>query len=586
MRSRVLVGLETQKRFYGPFLSHGGPIAHATEWCLPPSTADEEQQSIAAEALLISRMEELPDQWFWTIVAAILAGEVDMNVALRASIAIIAIATSFGPVLAAPAVAVAPNNGPPTTNISVSGSGFGANAAVDIYFDESDLCLALANAAGAISCILKVPASAQPQQHWISAVQRSTGTGAQKAFVVRTNLAQFHGRNAAHSGVNPFENTISVSNVGSLDLLWTQPVGASGADGSPIVFQGNVYAAGENGKLYAFNATTGASVAGFPVSVGATIGTTPVAGGGRVFVGAFDHKLYAFNASTGIPASGFPVTLGDLIESSPSLALGNVYVGCDDNKLYAFNATTGAPVSGFPILTGNIILGSPTVFNGVVYDGSDDNNLYAFNALTGATISGFPIATGSHVRDTLAVASGMGFFGSLDFKIYGFNLATGVALSGFPSATLGQIFGSPAIAGGRVFVGAADHKLYSNLTAGGASWSTVLDDIVYGSPMVANGVLYVNTGLRLYALNAATGFILWNAAMQKTGFGSPVVANGILYFASNDGNLYAFSVNGLPPTSRLLGGEFGVKPALSALTPDFALKPTAGAAAPMAPEDE
>ena len=53
----------------------------------------------------------------------------------------------------------------------------------------------------------------------------------------------------------------------------------------------------------------------------------------------------------------------------------------------------------------------------------------------------------------------------------------------------------------------------------------------------------------------------------------PAVADGIVYLASTDGNLYAFSVNGVFPASRLPGGELGVKPAISSLKPDFSLKP-------------
>ena len=101
-----------------------------------------------------------------------------------------------GTVRAAPLVSLSPAVGPPKTTVNVSGTGFGANALVDIYFDMSDLCLTFASDTGTVSCAIKVPKDAQPQTHWISAVQRSTSTGAQKAFVVRTDWTQFHGRDA------------------------------------------------------------------------------------------------------------------------------------------------------------------------------------------------------------------------------------------------------------------------------------------------------------------------------------------------------------------------------------------------------
>jgi hypothetical protein len=71
-----------------------------------------------------------------------------------------------------------------TTTVTVTGSGFSACALVDIYFDTTDLCLAIAGGTGNIRCVIAIPKETQPQTHWISAVQRSTSTGAQKSFIV------------------------------------------------------------------------------------------------------------------------------------------------------------------------------------------------------------------------------------------------------------------------------------------------------------------------------------------------------------------------------------------------------------------
>jgi hypothetical protein len=62
-----------------------------------------------------------------------------------------------GSVWAAPAVTLSPSGGPPTTKVTVTGTGFGSDAAIDIYFDTTDLCLALASDTGAFSCSIVVP---------------------------------------------------------------------------------------------------------------------------------------------------------------------------------------------------------------------------------------------------------------------------------------------------------------------------------------------------------------------------------------------------------------------------------------------
>src|ERR1035438_1711608 len=74
-------------------------------------------------------------------------------------------------VLAQPTVTVSPKSGPPTEEAAVSGTGFGANQAVDIYFDTTDLALVATGPSGAFNGIrLTIPASATPARHWITAV--------------------------------------------------------------------------------------------------------------------------------------------------------------------------------------------------------------------------------------------------------------------------------------------------------------------------------------------------------------------------------------------------------------------------------
>ena len=500
-----------------------------------------------------------------------------MSLARRFPLALLGFLAFIATAMAAPAVTLAPVVGPPTTNITVKGTGFGAIAAVDIFFDTSDLCLALATSGGAINCVIKAPASAQPQRHWISAVQRVTGTGAQKAFTVRTDWAQFHGLNAAHNGRNLFENTITTVNVGDLDTLWTAPIAPTGTESTPAIFAGKVYIAGDDGKLYAFNSLTGAAIAGFPKTLGGAIfPSSPAVGNGNVYIGTYtpDNKLHAFNATTGAAVAGFPIQLGGAVTSSPALALGNVYVGSYDHNLYAFNARTGVPVTGFPKTLANAVAASPTIANGRVYVGDLSGQFHAFDALTGTELAGSPkLAVANY--GAAAVAGSAVYVGSLGGVLSAFNDTLELTGPGFPVTVGDWIYGSPAVSGGLVFIGAIDHKLYAfRTTTGGAPrWTAALDSEVRGSPVVADNIVFVNSKTRLFALSAATGEILWSAGVRTEGLNSPAVADGVVYLGSSNGNLYAYSVNGVAPAAKLAGGALGVKPAITMLKPDLSLKP-------------
>jgi len=108
---------------------------------------------------------------------------------------------------------LSPKVGPITTDIQVSGAGFPAATAVDIYFDATELALAVTNSSGAFSGVtIQVPSSAMPGTHWVTAVATGTsGEAAQAPFTVQANWAQFR-YSQPHRGRNPYENVLNSTN--------------------------------------------------------------------------------------------------------------------------------------------------------------------------------------------------------------------------------------------------------------------------------------------------------------------------------------------------------------------------------------
>jgi outer membrane protein assembly factor BamB len=235
---------------------------------------------------------------------------------------------SPGKFLVPPALTLSSTVGPPTSSVTVSGSNFGHAEGVDVYFDTTDEALASTTVQGQFSISIQVPAGAVPGTHWVTAVGRHSGLSAQASFLVQTDWTAFHNL-PTHTGINPYENVLSPTNVGKLDTSWS--------------------------------ATTGSSI------------SSPAVANGVVYVGS-GYDLYAFNAQTGAQLWSAPT--GYIIESSPAVANNVVYVGSDDDHLYAFNAQTGAQL--WSTLTGNIISPSPAVANGMVYVSSADGYLYAY----------------------------------------------------------------------------------------------------------------------------------------------------------------------------------------------------------------
>ncbi|HEY4114301.1 MAG TPA: PQQ-binding-like beta-propeller repeat protein [Rhizomicrobium sp.] len=468
----------------------------------------------------------------------------------------VSIAGFANPGLAAPAVTLNTPNGHPTAKVKVSGTGFGASKAVDIYFDTTDEVLVASNGSGAFSNVqFKTPADAAPGDHWITAVERDNGTAAQAPFTVTTAWAE-HGYDAKGKRYNPYENVISTGNVKKLDTLWTAKTGDAIDSSSPAVANGFVY------------------------------------------VGSLDHNLYAFDALTG--ALIWKAATGDEIESSPAVSNGIVYVGSNDGRIYAFNATTGALVWKRGPTRGPIF-SSPTVAGGVVYIGSAAHGAFGFDAATGATAwqaggsdgveSSPAVADGAIFLTTPdGLAVGLGLDGSFGWTSSGGGISSpatdnGIAyfadssgdvsarqesggLAWSQSASGSAFVSSPAVASGILYIGSEDGKLYTfDAGTGAPGWIASTGALIDSSPAVANGVVYVgsNDG-KLYAFDAASGTRLWSAGVGFAVKSSPVVADGVVYVGSYRDKLLAYSINGDAPARRR------APPSFASLHPDHRLK--------------
>ena len=464
-------------------------------------------------------------------------------------VAFLSVLLQGGLCFAQSAVELSPKVGPPTTNFEVSGSHFPASTLVDIYFDTTEVALAVTNISGVFSDMeIEAPASALPGTHWVTVVVGATGQAAQVPFYVQTNWAQFHAINR-QTGLNPYENVLSPTTAGGLDLDWSYTTGGQGmsSPASAAVFSTSAhefylaYIGSEDDNVYALNASTGDVL--WKYATGGQVFSSPAVADGSVYVGSDDFSIYALNAYSG--AFEWKYGTGGYVWSSPTVAnelvndtvTGMVYVGSNDSNVYALNAITGALL--WKYATGNFVQSSPAVVNGVVYVTSGDDNVYALNATTGALL--WKYATGSWITSSPAVTEGVVYVSSSDSSVYALKASTGALLWKYTTGSI--VTSSPAVADGVVYVGSNDDNLYALDAYGGyLHWNYTTGGPVTSSPAVANGVVYVgsNDG-NVYAIDVEGGYKLWQYATGNAVSSSPAVANGTVYVGSTDSNVYAFS---------------------------------------------
>jgi outer membrane protein assembly factor BamB len=347
-------------------------------------------------------------------------------------------------------------------------------------------------------------------------------TGAANAATV--NWPQ-PGLNAAHTGYNKKETTISAGNIGSLTQKWAVPIpnGIQGA--APIEMRGVAYAQATDGTVYAVKTKTGKLL--WTYEAGQPLGLA--VGGALVYttckVDANGHNgVCALNAATGALTWSF--TISNVNGQVPTSS-GPDNVPVYDHGKVLFGETYGgfnSPVSG--------------------------DNVVALNAATGAPI--WQIAESPDDRSDglpFAIDKGEVFYqtGGASVFICGVKEADGSAAG--CTASLGGGGASVSVSGGRVLTQNDDgngNTLFTAFseTSLALAWQLVISgntsDYSIYPPAVANGLVYFYAGSNgfgsLYALSLKTGAQRWSYTCNGTTgcLNSGVsVANGVL-FASCD----------------------------------------------------
>lgn len=142
-------------------------------------------------------------------------------------------------------------------------------------------------------------------------------------------------------------------------LAWSKPDGGDSTySGSPAVSGGAVYTYGWDGRLYAFDENTGATLTGFPsVQLGDSGGrdySSPSVAGDKVFVGAGTTQKLKVVGAAGSGSAGqvlaeyatFSADTQGFDTCSPAISDGWVFAMLDGGGLYAFYASGTAPPQG------------------------------------------------------------------------------------------------------------------------------------------------------------------------------------------------------------------------------------------------
>jgi outer membrane protein assembly factor BamB len=365
------------------------------------------------------------------------------------------------------------------------------------------------------------------------------------AVAGRADWPTFH-FDAAHSGANPYENTINASNVGSLVERWS----FHGTNYISVAVSGGLLYLYDADGLFALHAKSGAVDWSAP---GPGHMDAPTVADGRVFVlNGANIELLAFDAGTG--ALEWSAQLDDpSFTTSPAVSDGRVFVGDREGTVYAYDAATGTRDWTASTTAGGVSV-APTVADGIVFVTSSAQGavggLFALDAATGHRLWRYRMPAGvsdsspAVVDGLVYVASGAGTaLRSAD--LLAIRVADGKLV--WRTTMAARCDSSPAIADGLVYIGSEDGVFHAYDAATGiAEWAAMTGSFFFSSsPAVANGLAYIASGDGvIHAFDAASGEELWHHHVlgYSDWIPSPVVVNGFVYIGS-DARMFAF---GLP----------------------------------------
>jgi hypothetical protein len=461
--------------------------------------------------------------------------------------------TSTASFTVTPSLEFSPSIGHESIAVTVTGAGFAPYNAIDLYFDTTDVELAVSNSLGVVSIQFQVPATAQPGTHWITLLTRATGIAAQRAFTVNSDWAM-QGVAPTGLGFNPYENTLFSTNVGQLAQAWSQPDGGF-ANPSPIVeVAGNLYTGSVLGQIYAYSATGTLLWSAAPAEASFQE-YAPAANASLVFFGS-GTTVYAYKlacSSTGAVCSPtWTATIGASVAGSLTVYNNTLYVPASNGDIYPLTPSTGAVGTPFAASGSSGTATSQVAFG---LDGSyyyAEGSKLAYRTSSGAST----VVSYSASLSGIAVSAG---------RVY-FTTGNGMLIrwQSWSAATSGTgCTPAPVVAGHYVFAGGCSSISAFEAGSGELAWSVPTVGQVLGLS-VANDVLYgcVLNGYygELTAYDALYGALLWSGGTCTS---APIVANGNVYAAL--GNITAYTLPGLS------ANHVKAKPARFMLRPNLKL---------------
>lgn len=392
------------------------------------------------------------------------------------------------------------------------------------------------------------------------------------------------------SGFQPQPTGLNRETVGTLQRRWMHSLGEP-VRASPLVADGSIYVASDNGTVYALDAADG--TLRWQRRIGDSVRMTPALVHGALLVGSYGvfgpagakphgAAFYALDARTG--AVRWRTPLPGLIRAEPvvlngtiyeGLAGGDSFSGCFAGRVVALDERTGAlraPVwqTSDQANDGGGVWGPLSTDGSTIYFGTGNTCRSLGAAAYGDSIvalrpdlrmvwhasAAVPGVDDSDVGGGVALIGPRAYVAGKSGYLYELERASGRVLARrdlAPFARNGGSIGTPTGDGTVLLISGGNERDPDLVGSAAGSVLTGFDrtgrvlyrlhsaSVVNGYAAFVPGVGFAVLDRQLVAFDAANGAKLWAADVGEYAYASPVVVPSGVYAVTNAGDVFAFS---------------------------------------------
>ena len=348
------------------------------------------------------------------------------------------------------------------------------------------------------------------------------------------------------------------------NILWQSEI-ITWFESSPVIVDDKIYIGSTGEGIFCFNLD---GTENWVYQTDDWISSIPAVSNNKIVFGCWDNNVYCLDTNGNLE---WIFHTENWVKSSPAIYNGHVYITSLDGNLYCINLEDGSEQWSYPGVSG---ICTPAIYNNNIFVGNnvtiDIGKILCINSESGELVWYSDLGIGDLIISAAAIYNDYLYTGSFGFsdnpKLFCLNISNNgeieweYDIDGFAST-------KPVVDNNYVYIATQEWDFDKDKHVGkllcidkndqSLLWEFSVDDPIKSTPVVTDEKLYFGCNDDfVYCLDKSNGLEIWSYDTGVDVVSSPAIYNNKLYIAGKeDGTIYCFGENSVPPTPNQPSGE-------------------------------